>query len=72
MQAYIPRLQRLSRGRHDRVSKSSAPELSAWRAGRNDLPQGNIRGTYVRLDTSINEGTWDGLTRESGTVTELP
>ena len=33
--------------------------------------QGNVQGTYVRLDTSTNEGTWDGLPRESGRVTDL-
>jgi len=37
---------------------------------KNDFTQGSERGTYVRLDTSSSQGTWDGLTRESGMVTE--
>jgi len=37
---------------------------------KNDFTQGSEHGTYVRLDTSGNQGTWDGLPRESGTVTE--
>jgi hypothetical protein len=29
---------------------------------KNDFTQGSERGTYVRLDTSRSEGTWDGPT----------
>jgi hypothetical protein len=39
---------------------------------KNDFTQGSERGTYSRLDTSGCEGTWDGLPRESGKVTDLP
>jgi hypothetical protein len=59
MEAYIPRLQRLWRGRHDRAIKSSSPEPSAWRAVGSDLTQGDGRDTYVTLETSSVEGMRD-------------
>jgi len=63
MQAYILRLPRLKRSHHDRATKSSSPEASAWWAVRNDRTQGDGRGTYIVLETSDIEGIWDRPTR---------
>ena len=59
MQAYIPRAQRLRRGRRDRATQSSSLETSAWRAVSSERTQGDGPGTYVALETSSTEGMWD-------------
>jgi retron-type reverse transcriptase len=59
MQAYIPRAQRLRRGRRDRATKSSSLETSAWRAVSSERTQGDGPGTYVALETSSTVGMWD-------------
>ena len=59
MQAYIPRAQRLRRGRRDRATQSSSLEPSARRAVRNERTQGDGPGTYVALETSSTVGMWD-------------
>ena len=47
-------------------------QLSPWWAVRNDLIQGDERGTYVTLDTFIHRETRDRLRGASPMVTELP
>ena len=59
MQAYIPRAQRLRRGRRDRATQSSSLEPSARRAVRSERTQGDGLGTYVALETSSTVGMWD-------------
>jgi hypothetical protein len=59
MQAYIPRAQRLWRGRRDRATQSSSLESSARRAVSSELTQGGGPGTYVALETSSTVGMWD-------------
>jgi hypothetical protein len=59
MQAYIPRAQRLWRGRRDRATQSSSLESSARRAVSSELTQGDGPGTYVALETSSTVGMWD-------------
>ena len=49
MKRYVPRPQRLLRGRQDRVKRTQSPKPSAWRAVENDSTQGNERGAYVAL-----------------------
>jgi len=39
---------------------------------RNDFIEGDERDAYVALDTFNTNGTWDGLTGASPTVTESP
>ena len=72
MQVHILRHHVLERGRRDRTVHRVPFEISVRRTVVSETTQGNGRGAYITLDTSISQGKWDCLRGASPMATEPP
>jgi hypothetical protein len=68
----IPRHHVLGRGCRIRAAVQAPPGISVRQTVASEVTQGDERGAYVTLDTSISQGKRDRLPGASPTATEPP